>query len=208
MAIPTNIKPPVANNNSDKLSALLGKAKDVKDTVSQYHCAMFWGETKMGKTTLGCDYEKPLILLEIGGENGTASVQTIEGIKVVPIDTWDEFETMYWYLTYSEHPYKTVVIDTVTKLQDIAMDKVMIDCGKSTTAPKVWDNWNSVAALMKTYLQYYKNLSCKMNVVFLGQYKEIRKNNEVPSDSQLHESACVALCQSCTCHQVRPLDSA
>jgi hypothetical protein len=196
MAIPTNVKPPVANNSSDKLSALLGKAKDVKDTVSSYHCAMFWGETKTGKTTLGCDYEKPLVLLEIGGENGTASVQTIDGIKVIPIDTWDEFETMYWYLTYSEHPYKTVVIDTITKLQDIAVEKVLTEKGKSVTAIKTWEDWGSVASLMKTYLQYYKNLATKMNVVFLGQYKEIRTNGEIPVDSQLSEKACVALMPS------------
>ena len=98
------------------------------------------------------------------------------------IDTFDMFQMAYWYLKTGNHPYKTVVLDTVTNMQEIAMRFVMKkeqnwDATKDMDMPTKRD-WGGLSQIMKRWLIDFRNLP--MNVVFIAQEK---RNDDDDLDS-------------------------
>ena len=188
MAIPgregatsTTVATPTHNNlmnGPTKFDSLLSKIMNVRESVAKYHPALYYGKTKTGKTTLAATYPKPLLLIDVR-EKGTASIQEIPDIRVFPLERWEELEALYQYLAHSDHGYKTVVIDTITQLQDMAMEKVLAARGATIISSKTQKDWGDAATLLKVWLQAYKDLP--MNVVFLAQYKESQNEDVVTS---------------------------
>lgn len=127
---------------------------------------LIWGRSGTGKTTLAGDFPKPLLLVDVR-EQGTDGLRNVPGIDVLPLETWDEFQELYWYLVSGEHSYKTVVIDTVTQLQDVAMEKVLKDDGKTVDSLVTQSNWGAMAKMMKSWLLSFRDLP--MHTVFLAQ---------------------------------------
>ena len=82
--------------------------------------ALFYGRAGTGKTTVASSFPKPLLHLDIR-EKGTDSIADVEDVDTIQVNSWDEFEQIYWYLASAENKYKTVVIDAVSQLQDFAV---------------------------------------------------------------------------------------
>lgn len=127
---------------------------------------LIWGRSGTGKTTLAGDFPKPLLLVDVR-EQGTDGLRNVPGIDVLPLETWDELQELYWYLVAGEHPYKTLVIDTVTQLQDVALEKVLKDEGKTIDSPITQSNWGAMAKMMKSWMLSFRDLP--MHTVFLAQ---------------------------------------
>lgn len=149
--------------------------------------ALFYGSSGSGKTTLASSFPGPILLISMDGEMGTDSVSDVEDLHAVNLDSWEEVEQMYWYLE-GKNEYKTVVIDTVTKMQDLAVKKVLIDKGKGTENAGNWgtmhkQDWGTMATMMKTWLDNYKELD--MNVVFLAQERIFNNDTETDDDAQI-----------------------
>jgi len=125
-----------------------------------------WGRSGTGKTTLAGDFPKPLLLIDVR-EQGTGGLINTPGIDIFPLETWEELQELYWYLSAGEHPYKTVVIDTVTQLQDIAMEKVLRDEGKTIDSLITQSNWGAMAKVMKSWMLSFRDLP--LHTVFLAQ---------------------------------------
>jgi hypothetical protein len=155
---------------ANKFEKLKDKLKPVKDSVAnKYYKVLLWGKTKTGKTTLAADFPKPLILVDVR-EKGTVSIQDVDGIQVYELESWEELEVIYQYLAYGDHGFKTIVIDTITQLQDISLEKVLANRGAASTASKTQKDWGDAITLMKVWLQHIKDLP--MNVVLIAQYRE------------------------------------
>lgn len=143
------------------------KEKIVKvGDMPDYLSVLVYGRSGTGKTTFAGTFPRPLLLVDVK-EQGSGSLAHEEGIEVLPLETWAEFEELYWYLAEGKHPYKTVVIDTVTQLQDLAVEKVLADEGKTLDSLITQSNWGAISKLMKSWLLSFRDLP--MHVVFTAQ---------------------------------------
>ena len=77
--------------------------------------ALIYGRSGTGKTTLFATWPKPALLLNIS-DDGIGSVKKIKGLDVVDVKDLDHLDRIYNKLRDGKHSYKTVGIDTITKL--------------------------------------------------------------------------------------------
>lgn len=135
--------------------------------------AVIYGRSGTGKTTFSSSFPKPILFLDIK-DDGLASVGDTKDCDYVRVEDWESFEELYWFLE-KDTKYKTVVIDTISQLQEMAMTAALDKkASKSAVIQKKGDwgtmtrrEWGDVAALMKTWLLNYRDLD--KNVVFIAQ---------------------------------------
>lgn len=132
--------------------------------------ALIYGRSGTGKTTFSASWPKPLLIVDIR-EKGTDSIVGEPGIDVISIESWEELEETYWFLKSGEHKYKTVVLDQVTQMQDLAKRKALKDDGKPEDSVifsrRIWGN---IAGMMTTWLLHYRDLDdFGINVCFIAQ---------------------------------------
>jgi len=106
-------------------------------------------------------------------DQGTDSICDVDGIDVLEVETWDDFETAYWWLVKNPGKYKTLVIDTITQLQQVGLEKILIDNEKDTARAGEWGvvtkrEWGQLASLMKMWITNVRDLP-SIEVVFLAQ---------------------------------------
>jgi hypothetical protein len=131
----------------------------------------FYGRSGTGKTTLAGSFPGPVYLVDID-DDGWDSVSDVKDLEVTEPKTWEAHEEVYWWLKAGDHNFKTVVIDTVTNLQTLAIRKVLQDKKKSTERAGDWGTmtkreWGDVAQLMKSWISNWRDLD--MEVVFIAQ---------------------------------------
>lgn len=130
-----------------------------------------YGKSGSGKTTFSATFPKPILLLDIR-DQGTDSIADHENIDMVEIDSWDAFEEAYYFLKENPRKYKTIVIDTITQLQQICLEHVMR--GKKKDGARLGDwgtlakrDWGEASGMMKDWIVNFRNLPAE--VVFLAQ---------------------------------------
>ena len=114
-----------------------------------------YGRPGTGKTTFAATFPKPILLLNVK-EDGTDSISDVKGVDIVRVNTWDEFEQTYWYLKTGKHKYRTIVIDAVTQLQDLAIEKHRE--GRPDDEVISQRIWGQVSGMMKKWLIDYRDL--------------------------------------------------
>lgn len=149
------------------------KIEKLSSRAMNYLKFLIYGRSGTGKTTLASTSPKPILLIDVN-EKGTASILNVPDIYVSYITEWDEFETLYLHLKEKEsaNKYKTVIIDTITSLQDLAIKKVS---GEPTT-PLTQREWGIVSNMLKTWLLAYRDLP--FNVGFIAQDRIIASEEE------------------------------
>ena len=129
-------KPAPPSNGS-----ILSQAVPVASIKETFVKICLYGRNRIGKTTLACQFPKPLLLvaMEPTETGGARSVAGIEGISVIriaakPIRGADgKLEKVYGSakaLTLAKelaegNPFQTVVLDTATAYQDIILTEIM-----------------------------------------------------------------------------------
>ena len=88
-------------------------------TADPYLTALVFGPSKTGKTTLAASAPKTLIL---DTEGGAKSVRGTDA-DVLAVPDWDTFQNAVQELITRPHDYETVVLDSVTYLQELAGQK-------------------------------------------------------------------------------------
>jgi hypothetical protein len=139
--------------------------------VSRHRSYVLYGRSASGKTTLASTFPKPLLLLD-ARDKGTDSIADVEGIEVMDIETWTDFETVYWYLKQHPKKYKTIVIDTLSQVQQVAIEKQIGDNLEEGQRAGDWGtmtkrDWGTVASALKTWIINFRDLP--MQVVFIAQ---------------------------------------
>jgi phage nucleotide-binding protein len=128
---------------------------------------LVYGRSGTGKTTFAGSFPGPILLIDIR-EKGTDSLSNMENIDVVFVENWSEVEEIFWYLKTGEGAtkYKSVILDQVSSLQDLAMTHAMEEEGKEVMSQRLW---GVVSGLMKTWLLNYRDLVDQgINVLFIA----------------------------------------
>lgn len=155
--------------------------EDITAESEEYVKALFYGPNGTGKTTIAGTFPKPILILDIR-EKGTKPLVGMAQKRF--ITTFEMFQMAYWYLQSGNHPYKTVVIDTTTNLQEIAMKFVMgkeqnWDATKDMDMPTKRD-WGGLSQVLKRWLIEFRDLP--MNVVFIAQEKR-SSDDDIDADT-------------------------
>jgi len=125
---------------------------------------LVYGRSGTGKTTFGASFPTPALLIDIR-EKGTDSIADRDGVDVVSIQSWSELEEVFWYLK-KEKKYKSVILDQISSMQDLAMEHAMAEEGKEVMSQRLW---GVTSGLMKTWLLNYRDLvEDSINVIFLA----------------------------------------
>lgn len=158
------------------------------ETLPTVLATLVYGRSGTGKTTYAASYPKPLLLLDVR-EKGTDSISNVKDVDIAHIDNWDQFEQVYWFLSKGGHKYRSVVVDQITQLQDLAIIKAMKDDGKQPEEQISKRNWGQAAGLLKTWLLNYRDLmDSGMHVVFLAHDRVTTSDDDSGGEDQIDPS--------------------
>jgi hypothetical protein len=164
-------------------SSITERIKPVAESTGPIS-VLFYGRSGTGKTVLASTFPKPLLLLDIG-EHGTDSVSDVPGVDVLRVETWEDIEVIYWFIRAGKHSYKTLVLDTVTQMQKLAQEKILVDDGKEKTSSMNKNLWGQTSKLMTAWLINYRDLD--INTVFLAQDRNTVEEGNPENDQVIQE---------------------
>lgn len=132
---------------------------------------VFYGRSGTGKTTVAGTFPGKKLLLDIK-DVGDDSLTGQDDIDVTDIKSWDDFEMTYWWIKRHPKRYQTIILDTMSQLQMLAIRKILEDKNKDPDRAGEWgvmtkQDWGAVASLMKMWIINLRDLP--MDVVFIAQ---------------------------------------
>lgn len=107
-------------------------------------------------------------------DRGSDSVSD-QDVDVYEVEEWNDLERAYWYLKKNPGKYNTVILDTVSQLQGIAIETVLAEKGKKGSADDIgWGTmtqkeWGEVASMLKPKIIEFRDLP--INMVFIAQHR-------------------------------------
>lgn len=162
---------------------------------------MLYGRSGTGKTTLAASFPGPILYLDVRDE-GTDSIRDVKNVFVKEIEDSEDFEEVYWWLKDNAKKYKTVVIDTVSQLQQIKVEEIAAKKKKPGKRAGDWgsmsqQDWGNVAGWLKEWLINYRDLSKSgLNVVYIAQDRTFNLNEETDDEQTLSPEVGPALSPS------------
>lgn len=121
-------------------------------------CLIYWSSWT-GKTTFGASAPKPIFA---SSEKWLMSIRKLKPNYVDINSLWDLKELLV-YLRDEKHDFETVIIDSITEINDII---------KSAIEKKNWksmqlQDWGTLSKEIKIILRWFRDLP--MNVIFIAQ---------------------------------------
>jgi len=170
--------------------------------VEQHRSMVVYGRSGSGKTTFAATFPKPMLLVDVS-DKGTDSISDVEGIDVMEAESWQDFELAYWYLKENPDDYNTVVIDTMSQLQELAIKKILLEKYNEDEAQSEWGSlsqreWGEVTSVLKTWITHYRNLP--MEVVFIAQDRVFEVDEDLDPETMLDPEVGPRLAPSVTKH--------
>jgi hypothetical protein len=130
--------------------------------------ALFFGPSKSGKTTLAGTAPKPVFL---DTEGGTMSLRDTPGIDILPITSWTVLNEAVKELTLgTQHGYKSVVLDSVTLLQEVAGAEAGLLAAIVAKDQDPRSAYGAIGAMIRHKIIQLNNLP--LHVVFTAQLRE------------------------------------
>jgi len=157
--------------------------------IPDYSSTLIYGESGTGKTALSSTWPKPMLVLDIA-EKGTKTIRSVPGIKGIQIENWDDLEDLYWhvYEGKGKGKFKTISLDQVSQLQDLAIAKVRADRNMKENEPMSQRLWGQASGLLKNWLQNFRNLQSQgMHVIFIAHQRTFG-GGEDEDDNQIDPS--------------------
>ena len=136
-----------------------------------------YGKSGTGKTVFGATWPKPLLLLDIR-EKGTESISDVKGIDLIHIERWEDIDEVYMDVLWGKPKYKSVVLDQLTAMQAIGMDKLRTDKGMKPSEPFSQRGWGQLSGMMQTLLLNYRELYNEGKNVLFNAHERLREPQE------------------------------
>jgi len=139
-----------------------------------------YGKAGTGKTTLASTFPGPTLFLDCA-ERGTDSIRDTDA-DVIRAETYEDLEDAYWFLKKSKHRYKTVVVDTMSQAQDLAIRQLKeVEPGAlGNWGTMRQQDWGTVSTQLKTFILTMRNLP--MNVIFIAHDRTFGGGDEDEED--------------------------
>jgi len=142
--------------------------------------ALLYGRSSVGKTTMaGSADAVPEMrkVLFVDAEAGTLSLRkTGYDVDVIRVTQWEQFDELYGALLAGGHDYNTVVLDSLTEIQELNMRSVMKamkedpdNIERDSDIPG-WTEWNKSSLQIKKLIRAFRDLP--INVIFTALLKE------------------------------------
>jgi len=123
--------------------------------------AVVYGASGSGKTYFGATAPKAIFA---SAENGLLSTKSLGNkIDYVSVKTVQDLKDLYDYLAKNKHEYETVVIDSITEINDIIKNEIEVRTGKPMSLP----DWGVLAKQIKSILRMFRDLD--LHVLFIAQ---------------------------------------
>lgn len=127
---------------------------------------LLFGPAKTGKTTLAATAPKVLFL---DTEGGTMSIRDTDA-DVLRIMDWAQMDGIVKELTMGGHGYESVVLDSVTMLQEIAGEKAGLLSMVLDPKGEPRQAYGAIGAMIRHKIIQLNTLP--MNVIFIAQLRE------------------------------------
>lgn len=139
-----------------------------------------YGRGGVGKTSLlGTMPGRGLIIDVPQIEGGTFVLEAhAERIDVVPVESWDAINAIYWFLAKGEHDYQWVAIDSITAFQELAKRKTISDRALDIMDPHTMtlQEYGKVGRLLGEMV--YKFRTLKQHTIWIAQERKFGGDNE------------------------------
>ena len=123
--------------------------------------AVIYGPSGSGKTHFASTAPSPIFA---SAESGLLSVaKTGRKIDFVNIASVKDLRELLLFLKTEKHNYKTVVIDSISEINEIIKEKLEKDSGRSMQL----QDWSNLAKQIKGILRSFRDLD--MHVIFIAQ---------------------------------------
>lgn len=149
------------------------RASDVSDKWGLN--VVLFGPNGAGKTTLAStaqdsEFGRDVIFCDV--EGGTRSIADREDIQVFVPDRWSEIADFYAFLAGQQHPYRTIVLDSLAELYHYAIKDVM---GGASGAPQL-QHYGEANDRLATLVRNFKRFSRELgwNVIFTAPAVEVK----------------------------------
>lgn len=139
---------------------------------------LIYGDAGVGKTHLaGSADAVPAMrkVLHLDCESGANTLKKAwPNVEVVSINSWKDLEQVYQALFAGAHEYKTVIVDSLTELNDYCIDGVAKEA--MLRKPDSFDDvleirdWNKVTSRMIRMIRVFRDLP--MNTIFVAHMVE------------------------------------
>lgn len=128
--------------------------------------AVIYGASGSGKTYFAATAPKPIFASAEGGLLSTRKhKKKIGPIKYVKIEKIEDLKEMLTILRKGEHQFETVVIDSITEINEIIKENIERKRG----AQMQLKDWGDLAKAIKMVLRGFRDLD--MHVIFIAQEK-------------------------------------
>lgn len=176
---------PAAKPKRDSIGSRIMAVADVPD----YSSTLLYGEGGTGKTALSGTWPKKMLIIDIA-EHGTKTLKKAPGVDVFRAETWEDIEEVYWWLYDGpgRGKYKTVSLDQISQMQDIAINTVRAAKNMKPNDKTSYKFWGEVSGMMKTWLQNFRNLQDQgLYVIFIAHQRTFGGDGE-EEDNQIDPS--------------------
>lgn len=160
---------------------VLPGVKKIKD-IKRHRSTVLYGRSGTGKTTLAASWPTPILYLDIKDE-GTDSIADVEGIDVKEIADSEELDEVLLWLIRNPKKYKTVILDTMSQLQEIVVEEVAEAAKKKLKGKRAGDfgtltkqDWGTVSSRLKSWIIDFRDLP--METVFIAQDRTFNLDDE------------------------------
>lgn len=152
-----------------------------------------FGANGVGKTRLLSTVPPSIPTLVVSADQ--ENVDLLRGlghVRVIKVNQWDELQGILSYLGKTQHPFKHVAFDTWTRMQALAVNRVVNYSPRSIdeamqfvtrvpTTPKGYDAWQNVGALAAEWMGYF--LQLPMHVTFIMQQMGRKEDRNDPDEN-------------------------
>ncbi len=176
---------PAANGTPTAIEgSLLSRAVPVDQGNDDWVHLLLYGRNRVGKTTLACQFPKPLLLISVEPAltGGSRSVRNVAGVKKLRLHPTDPEAHLHTAAELEQvgrearaaNPYQTIVIDSGTSLDEVVLAEicgwdepaVMLAVGHTRPGAKVsGDQYTQRSEVSRRVLRPFMELRCHVVII-------------------------------------------